>query len=104
MSSQPLPYRSTVSAMAVGQIVNWAALYYGFSSFVLPMREAFGWSEPQVMGAFSWAIAIWGSVSYLVGAAIDRGRARAVMTLGAVLAGVGFLLWSRVESLVGFYL
>ena len=46
----PPSYRSTVSALAVGQIVCWAALYYAFSSFVLPMQRALGWSKPELMG------------------------------------------------------
>jgi hypothetical protein len=37
MSDAALPpgYRGCVAALAVGQILAWAALYYGFSSFVL---------------------------------------------------------------------
>ncbi|HEY2928031.1 MFS transporter [Piscinibacter sp.] len=102
MSAAP-SYRSTVSALAFGQIVCWAALYYAFSSFVLPMQRALGWSKPELMGAFSAGLAVWGASSYAVGAAIDRGRGRAVMTLGAALAGLGFLLWSRVDSLAQLY-
>ena len=100
----PPSYRSTVSALAVGQIVCWAALYYAFSSFVLPMQRALGWSKPELMGAFTVGLAMWGAASYAVGAAIDRGRGRKVMTLGAALAGVGFGLWSRVDNLPMLYL
>ena len=89
--------------MAAGQLVAWAALYYAFSSFVLPMRRHFGWSEPQTMGAFTLGLACWGASSYAVGAAIDRGRGRAVLSAGALLAGIGFLAWARVESLPMLY-
>ncbi|HSN34624.1 MAG TPA: MFS transporter, partial [Ideonella sp.] len=37
------------------------------------------------------------------GAAIDRGHGRWVLTLGALLAGSGFLAWSRVHSLPALY-
>lgn len=96
-------YRTTVVALAAGQLLCWAALYYGFSSFVLPMQQALGWSQAEVMGGFTLGLAVSGLASYAVGAAIDRGQGRAVLTLGAGLAGLGFLLWSRAASLPVFY-
>ena len=70
----PPSFRATVTALAAGQLVCWAALYDAFSSFVLPMQRAFGWSKPQMMGAFTLGLAVWGAATYAVGAAIDRGR------------------------------
>jgi MFS family permease len=99
----PPSFRATVTALAAGQLVCWAALYYTFSSFVLPMQRAFGWSKPQMMGAFTLGLAVWGAATYAVGAAIDHGRGRAVMAWGAVLAGAGFFIWSRVDSLPWLY-
>lgn len=99
----PPSYRATVAALAAGQLLCWAALYYGFSSFVLPMQRAMGWSKPEMMGAFTLGLAVWGATTYAAGAAIDHGRGRAVMMLGAVLAGIGFLAWSRAQSLPWLY-
>ena len=62
----------TVSALALGQLLSWAALYYAFSSFVLPMQHALGWGKPLLMGAFTLGLAVFG-------AAIDRGHGQAVM-------------------------
>lgn len=93
-----------MAALAAGQLVSWAALYYTFSSFVLPMQQSLGWSKPVLMGAFTLGLAVWGASSYAAGAAIDRGHGRGVMTLGAVLAGAGFLLWSQVEQPATLYL
>ena len=80
----PPGYRATVCALATGQLLSWAALYYAFSSFVIPMRRQFGWSEPQTMGAFTLGLALWGATSYAVGAAIDRGRGRLVLSAGSL--------------------
>ena len=91
-------YRATVSALAVGQILNWAALYYAFSSFVLPMQASLGWGKPTLMGAYTLGLAVWGAATYAVGAAIDAGRGRTVMTTGSLLAGLGFLGWSQVTA------
>ena len=54
-----------------------------------------------MMGAFTLGLAVWGATTYAAGAAIDHGRGRAVMTLGAALAGLGFLVWSRADSAAG---
>lgn len=91
-------YRATVSALALGQLLSWAALYYTFSSFVLPMQQALGWARPILMGAFTLGLAAWGVMTYAAGAAIDRGHGQAVMTGGAVLAGLGLLAWSQVSA------
>ena len=91
-------YRATVWALALGQVLSWAALYYAFSSFVLPMQRALGWSKPTLMGAFTLCLAVWGAASYAVGAAIDAGRGRVVMAGGSLLAGLGFLAWSQVTA------
>ncbi|MEP7296359.1 MAG: MFS transporter [Burkholderiales bacterium] len=99
----PPSFRATVVALAAGQLICWAALYYTFSSFVLPMQTALGWSKPQIMGAFTLGLAVWGAATYAVGAAIDAGRGRAVMTGGAALAGCGFAVWSRIDSLPMLY-
>jgi len=97
-------FGATVAALSAGQLVCWAGLYYGFSSFVLPMQRGLGWSQPALMGAFTLGLATWGATTYAVGAAIDRGRGRVVMTFGAALGGVGFLLWSQVANLATLYL
>jgi MFS family permease len=99
----PPGFRATVAALAAGQLVCWAALYYGFSSFILPMQRAFGWSKPQMMGAFTLGLAVWGAATYAAGAAIDAGHGRGLMTLGAVLAGLGFLAWSQADGLPLLY-
>ena len=99
--SQPLSgpgYRATLAALATGQLLVWATLYYAFSSFVLPMQSDLGWSRPTLMGAFTLGLALWGLGTYAVGSAIDRGHGRSVMAWGPVLGGLGFLVWSRVTQ------
>ena len=91
-------YRTTIASLALGQVLSWAALYYAFSSFVLPMMRELGWSKATLMGAFTLGLATWGAATYAVGAAIDRGLGRRVMTGGALLAGLGFIGWSQVTS------
>jgi MFS family permease len=87
-----------VWALALGQVLSWAVLYYAFSSLVLPMDSALGWGRPALMGAFTLGLAVWGAATYAVGAAIDAGRGRAVMTGGSVAAGLGVIAWSQVSQ------
>jgi len=102
MSSAAAPagpgFRATVAALAGGQIVNWAILYYAFSSLVLPMDRELGWGQPLLMGALTLGLAVSGAATYAVGAAIDAGRGRAVMVGGALLGALGLLGWSRVTE------
>jgi MFS family permease len=92
-----------VAALALGQLWVWAALYYAFSSFVLPMRDDLHWSEATLMGAFSVGLAMWGAASYAVGSAIDRGHGRAVLAGGALLAALGLFGWAAVREPWMFY-
>jgi MFS family permease len=62
------------------------------------MQHELGWDKPTLMGAFTLGLAVNGLTTYAVGAAIDRGRARAVMSGGALLAGLGCIAWSRVSA------
>src|SRR6187402_951860 len=97
-------FRATIGALAAGQLVCWAALFYTFTSLILPMRHALGFTEPQLMGGFTLGLTVWGATTYAAGAAVDLGHGRAVMTLGAALGGIGFLMWSQVQGLPLFYL
>lgn len=96
-------YATTVGALAAGQVLSWAVLYYAFSSLVLPMETTMGWSRPAMMGALTLGLAVWGGATYAVGAAIDAGRGRAVMCGGSVLAAVGVLAWSQATQVWMLY-
>jgi len=94
----PPGYRVTVSCLAIGQVLSWAALYYAFSSFVLPMQRELHWDKATMMGALTLGLAVWGACTYAVGSAIDRGHGRAVMSAGSLLAAAGFSAWSLVSQ------
>jgi MFS family permease len=64
-----------VAALAAGQVIAWAALYYTSSSFVLPMQRELGWSKAETMAAFSEAA----SLSVLYAAWVLIGLAMAML-------------------------
>ncbi len=71
--------------LSLGQLISWGLVYYTFPLFIAPMEQELGFC------------------SFPVGAWIDRGHGRMLMTGGSVLAGVLLFVWSRVESLPLFY-
>jgi MFS family permease len=91
-------FRTVVACLAVGQILCWAALYYAFTSFVLPMQRELHWDKATMMGALTLGLGVWGALAYAVGAAVDRGHGRAVLTGGPLLAAAGFAGWSVVSQ------
>lgn len=91
-------FKATVAALALGQVLNWAVLYYAFSALVLPMEASLHWGRPTLMGAFTLGLAVCGACTYAMGAAIDAGRGRWVMTAGCALAALGVALWALVTQ------
>jgi predicted MFS family arabinose efflux permease len=93
-----------VAALAFAQLVSWGSIYYSFSLFVVPMESELGWSREWLNGALSAGLLAAGLMAYPVGALIDRGHGRAVMSAGSLLGALMLAAWSRVESPALFYL
>ncbi|MFZ5780954.1 MAG: MFS transporter [Pseudomonadota bacterium] len=89
--------------LSLGQLFSWGLVYYTFPLYVVPMSEELGWSRSAMFGALSAGLMVAGLCSIPVGAWIDRGRGRLLMTGGSLLAALLMLLWSRVDSLPVFY-
>jgi cyanate permease len=96
-------FNTTIGALALGQIVCWAVLYYAFSAFVLPMQRELGWSAPLLTGAFTSGLLVSAVAGFAVGAAIDQGHGRSVMTVGPLLGAAGLVLWSSAREPAVFY-
>ena len=93
-----------LAGLSLAETVSWGIVYYAFSVFIRPMEIELGWSRAQVTGAFSLALLVGGIAAVPVGHWLDAHGPRALMTAGSVAAVVLLIAWSRVESLVGFYL
>jgi MFS family permease len=89
--------------LSIGQLVSWGLVYYTFPLFVVPMGNELGWSRSALFGALSAGLLVAGLCSIPVGAQIDRGNGRALMTGGSLLAAALLALWSTVHSLPLFY-
>lgn len=76
---------------------------YGFGAFFIPWREAFGWSRATLGGLIGMARLEGGLMAPISGWLIDRFGPRRMMFLGLGVMGLGFLLLSRVNSLLMLY-
>lgn len=102
---RPLSGRSLfITCLGIGQICSWGSLYYSFPLIAEAMGHDLGWSKPHLFGAATLGLALGGVAAFPVGAAIDKGHGRLVMTAGSVLAGLCLVAWSQVQQLWMFYL
>jgi MFS family permease len=101
------PWRKRPSAvlwmLSLGQLITWGLVYYTFPLFVVPMEEELGWSRDWMYGALSCGLLVAGLSSIPVGAWIDRGHGRMLMTGGSVLAAALLVVWSQIQTLPMFY-
>src|SRR6476620_9674610 len=89
-----------LAALCVAEPVSWGVLYDAFAVFIKPMEADLGWSSSQITGAFSLSLLITGFAGIPLGRWLDRRGARAVMTIGSILAVLLVLAWSRADGLL----
>ena len=92
-----------VGAAGLMQFVQGTLLLQSFGAYFATLREDRGWSKTELSGAAALhqlEAAILGPV---IGWFIDRFGAQWVLRTGVLLFGLGFVLLSRIETLLGFY-
>ena len=92
-----------VAAGAVLQAIQSGLLMQAFANYSVLLRAEFGWSTTMLAAAFSITRAESGILGPLQGWAIDRFGPRAVMRVGTVLFGIGFMLFSQLNSPLEFF-
>src|ERR1044071_3997464 len=75
---------------------------YGFTVFFLPVTQDLGLSRASTSLAFSLARAQGSFLSPVVGHLVDRHGPKPMMVAAAALAGIGYILFSRVHSYATF--
>ena len=87
-----------VIALASGPI--WS----GVGVWVTALELHFGWTRAQLTGAFSLAQLEGSILGPFMGYLIDRLGPRRMVFVGLVIIGLGFILFSRTNNLLIFYL
>jgi len=78
--------------------------FYTFSLFVKPLEADLGWSRGGIMAAFTIWFLFMGITAPFIGRVVDRHGARNVISIGAIMTGLGFVLLSQVNHLWHFYI
>jgi len=78
-------------------------LFFGFTAFIDPLIEEFGWTYTQVSFAVSLRGMEMGIFAPLIGFLADRYGARKLILTGVLAVGLGLILFSRTQSLLMFY-
>jgi len=77
--------------------------FFGFTAFIEPIREEFGWSYTQISFAASLRGLEMGVFAPLVGFLADRFGPRKLIFYGIITVGFGLILLSLTQSLAMFY-
>src|SRR6266567_286397 len=85
------------------QALQGALLNSSYGAYVVLLQRDFGWSKTIFAAGYSLQQVEQGVIGPLQGWLIDRFGARVVMRGGVVVFGLGFILFSRFDSLLTFY-
>ncbi|MDP2718393.1 MAG: MFS transporter [Dehalococcoidia bacterium] len=92
-----------VIACAAIQFYLGGTFIYGFTAVFNPLTEEFGWSYAMTSLAFSFRGFETGLLAPAAGFLVDRFSTRKLFFAGVLITSLGFLLFSRVSSLVSLY-
>jgi sugar phosphate permease len=80
-----------------------ALLFHAYGAYVVVLREEFGWSRTIFSAAFAMARAESGVLGPIQGWLTDRFGPRALIRVGLVILGVGFMCFSQIGSPLAFF-
>ena len=86
------------------QMLVTSLVLHSFTAYFPLLQAQFGWSRTLLSGAFSLSRAESGLLGPVQGWLIERLGPRAVIRLGVVMLGVGFMLFSQIDSVLSYYL
>ena len=100
----PAPgFARLVWPLSLAQLISWGSIYYSFTLFLEPMEAELGLARTELTGALTAGLLVAGVCSLPVGALIDRGHARLLMTGASLLGGALLAAWSHVETAAQFF-
>jgi MFS family permease len=97
------PLQRAAIPLAVAQTLTWASLYYVFPAMLPTWQAVFGWSKPELSGAFTTSLMVTAIAAPAIGTLIDHGYGRSVFTGGMALGAVLLMLLPEVQKIWQFY-
>lgn len=92
-----------VAAGAGMQFLQTALVYLSFGAYLAVLRDTFGWSKTALAGAASLQQIESALLGPLQGWVIDRFGSRGMLRVGVAVLGSGLMLFSTIDTLLGFY-
>ena len=86
------------------ELLIGALLFHAYGAYVVLLREEIGWSKTMLSAAFAMSRAESGILGPVQGWLTDRFGPRVLIRVGMCVFGVGFLLFSRIDGPVAFFL
>ena len=74
-----------------------------YGAYAVLLHQDFGWSKSLLAGAFAMTRVESGLLGPLQGWLADRYGPRIVLVIGHILFGIGFIVFSQIDSILGFY-
>jgi sugar phosphate permease len=96
-------WRIVGAGFAIEALIG-ALIFHAYGAYVVLLREEFGWSKTMLSAAFSMARAESGILGPVQGWLTDRFGPRILIRIGMVIFGLGFILFSRIDSPLTFFL
>ena len=93
-----------VAGAVAMQMLQLGLLSQAYGVYITALQLEFGWSKTEFSLASAAQRAESGLLGPIQGWLVDRFGPRAIMRVGTVIFGVGFMLFSRIDSLPGFFI
>jgi MFS family permease len=92
-----------ITALGLGQLVNWGVLYYAFAVLMPSVQADLGAPAWHVTGAFSLGLLVSALAAPTAGCWNDRGHAVRAIASGAFGGAVLLVLWAAFPTLTTLY-
>ena len=92
-----------VSAGFSIQLLIGSLMIHSFTAYFPLLEAQFGWSRATLSGAFALSRAESGLLGPLQGWLIEKYGPRMMAVFGMCLFGIGFILFSQIDSILGYY-
>ena len=93
----------SIPLLGIAQICSWGTLFYSFPQLALALEQDLAWSKSNIYVAVTLGMLLSAVASIPIGAAIDRGHGRNIMTYGSIFAGLILIMSSQINELIWFY-
>jgi MFS family permease len=86
------------------QMLSGLLFMQSYGAYVVLLQADFGWSKTMLAGAFALTRIESGILGPLQGWLVDKYGPRIILRIGIIIFGFGFILFSRIDSVLTFYL